>query len=57
MLLLIPALLLESKADPDLALNPDQSPLFEAIGNAHVGSVKLLLEHGASISLKNSLAY
>ena len=49
------ALLLKSGADPNLDLNPGQAPLFEAIGNAHAASVKVLLEHGAGTSIKNSM--
>lgn len=48
-------LLLKRGANPDLALNPDQKPLFEAIKEAHAGSVKVLLEHGASTDVKNSM--
>lgn len=48
-------LLLKSGADPDLSVNPDQIPLFDAITNAHVGIVKVLLEHGAGTSIKNSM--
>lgn len=48
-------LLLKNGADPDLALNPDQAPLFMAIGRAHAESVKVLLEHGASTDLRNSM--
>ncbi len=47
-------LLLKSGADPNLALNSDQKPLFEAIKRAHAESVRVLLEHGASTSDKNS---
>lgn len=48
-------LLLKNGAIPDFALNPDWSPLFEAITNAHMESVKVLLEHGAKMDLKNSM--
>lgn len=49
------ALLLEKGANPNLSLNPDQLPLFEAITGAHTETVKVLLEHGAEIDLKNSM--
>lgn len=48
-------LLLKSGADPDLALNPDQLPLFEAINQAHPESVKLLLDNDASRDIENSM--
>lgn len=48
-------LLLKNGADPNLSLNPDQVPLFDAITNAHVGIVKVLLEHKAGTSIKNSM--
>jgi len=49
------ALLIANDADPNLTLNPDQAPLFVAIANAHAKSVKVLVEHGASTELKNSM--
>jgi len=49
------ALLLKSGADPDRTLNPDQAPLFDAINQAHAGSVKLLLEQGVNLEIKNSM--
>ncbi len=51
------ALLLEQGADPKLSLDPDLLPLFVAIDNAHAESVKVLLEHGASKEIKNSMEH
>lgn len=48
-------LLLKGGADPNLAKNTDMLPVFEAIKNTHVESLKLLLEHGAKTDLKNSM--
>jgi len=48
-------LLLKNGADPNLSLNPDQIPLFDAITHTHVGIVKVLLEHEAGTSIKNSM--
>lgn len=48
-------LLMKNGADPNLSLDPDQLALFEAIGHAHVESVKVLLEHGAGTEVKNSM--
>lgn len=48
-------LLMKKGADPNLSLDPDQLALFEAIGHAHVESVKVLLEHGAGTEVKNSM--
>ena len=47
------AVLLELGADVNLANNDGCTPLFTALANARVGTVKLLLEHGADIKLKN----
>jgi len=49
------ALLLQNGADPNRTLDADQAPLFQSIHLAHVESVKVLLEHGASIDMKNSM--
>jgi len=49
------ALLLTSGADPDRTLDPSQAPLFDAINHSHAASVELLLEHGASTEIKNSM--
>ena len=48
-------LLLQSGANPELAKNPDQFPVFESILRGHVEACKLLLEHGASTEIKNSM--
>lgn len=47
-------LLLQSGADPELARNIDQLPVFEAIEQGHVEALKSLLEHGASMDIRNS---
>lgn len=47
--------LLLNGADPDLARDIDQYPLFESINRGHAEAVKLLLEHGASTSIINSM--
>jgi len=48
-------LLLQNGADPDLAKNIDQYPVFETINRGHVEALKLLLQHGASRDIKNSM--
>ena len=48
-------LLLQSGANPELAKNPDQFPVFECIGRGHVKALKALLEHGASTEIMNSM--
>ena len=47
------AVLLELGADVNLANNDGCTPLFTALANARVDTVKLLLEHGADINHKN----
>lgn len=47
------AVLLELGADVNLASNDGYTPLFTALANARVDTVKLLLEHGADIKHKN----
>ena len=47
-------LLLQSGADPELARNIDQLPVFEAIDQGHVEALKSLLAHGASSDIRNS---
>ena len=48
-------ILLKGGADPNLTSNTDMAPVFETIKNAHVESLKLLIEHGASTDIKNSM--
>lgn len=48
-------ILLKGGADPNLTNNADIAPVFETIKNTHVESLKLLLEHGASTDIKNSM--
>lgn len=50
-------ILLKGGADPNLTNNADIAPVFEVIKNAHVESLKLLLEHGASTDIKNSMEH
>lgn len=47
------AAFLELGADVNLANNDGCTPLFTALANARVDTVKLLLEHGADIMHKN----
>lgn len=47
-------LLLQSGADPELARNIDQLPVFEAIEQGHVEALKSLLAHGAPTDIRNS---
>jgi len=48
-------ILLKGGADPNLTNNADIAPVFEAIKSAHVESLKLLIEQGASTDIKNSM--
>jgi ankyrin repeat protein len=47
-------LLLEHQANPNLRANDRSTPLMEAVTFAKMGAVKLLIDHGADVSLADA---